>query len=105
MCYQTSPGVWMPEHCGEAERPEGYGNTVPGAPRKQITLADLHKVHVAVEHCLLRLLSRAQTIQALQKQGVVAFITATVWDRLEEQNPVYFEQYKAARVSLAWSEL
>lgn len=35
------------------------------------------QVHVAVEHCLLRLLSRTQTIQALQKQGVLAFVTAT----------------------------
>ena len=30
-----------------------------------------------MEYCLLRLLSRAETIKALQKQGVVAFITAT----------------------------
>lgn len=30
-----------------------------------------------MEYCLLRLLSRAETIGALQKQGVVAFITAT----------------------------
>ena len=30
-----------------------------------------------MEYCLLRLLSRAETIMVLQKQGVVAFITAT----------------------------
>jgi len=35
------------------------------------------QVHVAVEYCLLKLLSRGQTICALQRQGVLAFVTAT----------------------------
>ena len=30
-----------------------------------------------MEYCLLKLLSRAQTIRALQRQGVLAFVTAT----------------------------
>ena len=47
---------------------------MPGAPEGALGRS---QVHVAVEYCLLRLLSRAETIRVLQKQGVVAFITAT----------------------------
>ena len=46
-------------------------------------------IELAIEQCM----NRTQCIAALQKNGIDATVTGIVWERLEQENPEFFELY------------
>jgi uncharacterized protein (TIGR01589 family) len=73
-------------------------HTTPTRPvRHSITVADINKVHCAVEHALLLRCTLDETARSLEAAGVApAIFTRLVWKQLEEQNPSFFQEYYRA---------
>lgn len=73
---------------------------------KPVTEEDIAKVHIALEHCIRRGLTKQEAVATLQQLGVEALVTALVWERLEEDNKQFFAAYHAhiSRTRLSCSE-
>ncbi|KAK9814296.1 hypothetical protein WJX72_003573 [[Myrmecia] bisecta] len=81
MCWAHPQGSALPASQISASRP--------------VSAQDVQKVHYAIEVCLMRCLSQAETVVCLQRQGVQPAFTRIVWQKLEEQNPSFFKEYSA----------
>ena len=51
------------------------------------------QVHAMIELAIEQCMNRTQCIAALQKNGIDATVTGIVWERLEQENPEFFELY------------
>ena len=49
---------------------------VLGTPSKAVTVRDVQRVHALIEHCLLRFLTRLQTVCVLESAGIPACFVA-----------------------------
>lgn len=75
----------------------------PKAQDRPITAQDVQQVHVALERCLARGLTKMEAVQLLARLGVAPKFTLLVWERLEAENPEFFAAYNhqlAATVQL-----
>jgi uncharacterized protein (TIGR01589 family) len=66
------------------------------ASSKPVGVADVSRVHHAIERCLTNYLTLEETAAVLQSLGVVSAFTQLVWRQLEAQNPSFFQTYYAA---------
>ncbi|KAL4432219.1 hypothetical protein ABPG77_005981 [Micractinium sp. CCAP 211/92] len=62
-------------------------------PPAQVTAADVQQVHAAIEHCLSRHMTKLEAVQLLARLGVAPKFSLLVWERLEAENPEFFQAY------------
>eukprot|EP01102_Stenamoeba_stenopodia_P003555 TRINITY_DN1372_c0_g1_i1.p1 TRINITY_DN1372_c0_g1~~TRINITY_DN1372_c0_g1_i1.p1 ORF type:complete len:212 (-),score=42.46 TRINITY_DN1372_c0_g1_i1:152-787(-) len=61
----------------------------------------LRKVHLLVERCIFAHMTKEETMYVLNQQyGVELVVTRTVWEKLEEQNPIFFRDHNAKLAEL-----
>ncbi|KAK6933247.1 Conserved hypothetical protein CHP01589, plant [Dillenia turbinata] len=58
----------------------------------------IHLVQHLIEKCLIFHMSKEECMEALSKHGnIKPVITSTVWNELEKENKVFFEQYSQSQ--------
>lgn len=75
--------------------PEVAPPLLPLAPVKPVSPQDIEKVHAGIEVCLQAGMSKLESTRTLQRLGFHGLVVALVWDRLEQENSAWFEEYYA----------
>lgn len=71
------------------------GNRIEEA--RTVTFEDIQQVHLLVETSISHLLTQDETVALLEKDAKIQpSFTRIVWNRLEEQNPEFFQSYHHA---------
>lgn len=60
---------------------------------EQVTVADVERVHLMIETCVEAGMGKEEVIEQLARKGVDARVTDIVWNKLEAENPEFFEMY------------
>lgn len=62
-------------------------------PKRPVSEEDVKQVHILLEACIQRCMTKKHAVAALSRLGVEARFSLLVWERLETENPEFFESY------------
>lgn len=84
--------------------PTIYGSRPAPEQPRQVTPQDVEQVHMALERCIGRGMSKMESVQLLARLGVPCKFAMIVWERLEAENPEFFAAYNAQLEATAQME-